>query len=425
MRTRQHSGWRQRARSWAGSALAAMLLSAAAPARAEPPGRPEAPSFFIETIAVETERLSPEIVLSESLLREGREYGEAELREAVHRINRLPFVLLAEFSLRRGSERGLYELVIRVYEARRWFSQLALGIELNDPVDTFRVDEFGDSFLRSRDGDNFDSLIGRRFAAGRRGLLFASFGTEAGLFAVGYQRYNLFDRNILFSLTLAGEDEYRTRSRAARAQLGIPIRGNHALRILAGWNWWDYSSDFFLTGAEVEETELEVAWVYNSLDDPVLPRQGALVELGLAGARRDDQREFLLFDGNTSRLDTSEDRLAVVGSASRHWPLGDRQSFSMGTGGFFGDHGPGGRRHQVEAGVGHQVFLLRNLEPGRWRELRLETRATLVDEEYDRSLVEQGFPGGLQTWSLRVGLTYRNGWGLFRLIVEHAERSFE
>ena len=175
MRAKRDSGWRRAARVWAGLIALALIGQGAAWAEEEPA------SFFIETITVEAERLTPGIVLSESLLREGQEYSESELREAVHRINRLPVVLLAEFSLRKGSERGRYELVVEVYEARRWFSQLALGIGVNDPIDPFRFEDFGGSFLRSDDGGNFDALIGRRFAIGRRGLLFASFGTEAGL----------------------------------------------------------------------------------------------------------------------------------------------------------------------------------------------------------------------------------------------------
>ncbi len=227
MRAKPHSGWRLAARLCAGP----LLVAAAGPgiARADD----EAPSFFIEKIAVETERLSPEIVLSESLLREGREYSEPELREAVHRINRLPFVLLAEFSLRKGSERGTYELVVKVYEARRWFFQLGLAYNDDDPFTRFQfIGEINDRF---RFEDNrVDALIGRRFAVGRRGLLFASFASEDGPLALGYQHYNLFDRNVLFSVTIASEndDGAFVDGAAGRAPPSIPVRGNHAPHIV-------------------------------------------------------------------------------------------------------------------------------------------------------------------------------------------------
>jgi hypothetical protein len=418
MKARRSRGWRRTARLYVGLLVIAMLGQGAAMAEAA------AASFFIEKITVETERLSPEIVLSESLLREGREYSESELREAVHRINRLPFVLLAEFSLRKGSERGRYELVVKVYEARRWFSQLNLGIAVNDPIDRFRAEEFSDRSRRFIEDNELDALIGRRFAVGRRGLLFASFGSEAGLFAFGYQHYNLFDRNILFSVTVAGEDEYGTKSRAARAQLGIPIRGNHGLRLLAGWNRID-AGERFLFGFDVEEMEAGVAWVFNSLDDPVLPREGRLLEAGLTWLGIEDRRSFLRRDGTRLVTVGKDDRVAVVGSASRHWPVKRSQSVSVGIRAFLGDGSVDGRQREAEAIFGHQVFLLRNQEPGKWRELRFETELSGEREEYPDSLVAAGLPAAANIWRLSTGLTYRNGWGLFRFFVVHAERSFD
>ncbi len=96
-------------------------LSVSDPAVAVPE-RPTEVTFLIETITVEGNRhFTSEIILSESLLREGREYSERQLREAVNRIVRLPLVLDAEFFLRKGSDRGLHTLVIEVEEASRWF----------------------------------------------------------------------------------------------------------------------------------------------------------------------------------------------------------------------------------------------------------------------------------------------------------------
>ena len=72
-------------------------------------------SFVIETITVEgVGGSSAKIVVSETLLVPGGAYTEAQLREALHRVERLPFVVEGDFSLRRGSERGRFELVITV-----------------------------------------------------------------------------------------------------------------------------------------------------------------------------------------------------------------------------------------------------------------------------------------------------------------------
>jgi hypothetical protein len=423
MKANQDAGWRRPRGLWAALVVAAILGGGAAAAEVD------SPSFYIETITVETQRLSPDIVVSESLLREGEEYTEAELREAVHRINRLPFVLLAEFSLRKGSERGRYELVVKVFEARRWFFEVGGDWDLEDPV--VRLDPRVDRTFDSRIGDTTDelrSLVGRRFAVGSRGLLFASFGSEDGAFALGYQRYNLWDRNILLSLSIGGAEEIGNvvvgdGTLSARAQLGIPIRGNHALRLLTSWSGYD---DDFLFGGENdrEEIEAEVAWVFNSLDDPVLPREGSLYEAGLTWSDLQDTRFLFDIDGNLIRFDFSERRVGVIASAGRHWPVAERQSFSVAGRGFFGEGQEDSRIWEAEASVGHQVFLVRRLELEKWRELRLETQLSGLRQDFSALSPGFGFSQVVDSWEARTGLTYRNGWGVFRFFVNYADREF-
>ena len=54
----------------------------------------DTPRFLLETLEVAgAERVTEEIVLAESLLVPGRAYREEELRDAVFRLRRLPFVL--------------------------------------------------------------------------------------------------------------------------------------------------------------------------------------------------------------------------------------------------------------------------------------------------------------------------------------------
>ena len=404
--------------------VVAVALAAAAAADGEP-GPP--PKFFIEKITVEAPRLSPDIVLSESLLRAGNEYSEAELSEAVHRINRLPFVLLAEFSLRKGSERDRYELVVKVFEARRWFFHVDGDWQVKDFVD--RLDPRVETVLGDRIGDpNEDarSLVGRRFAVGNRGLLFASLGSEDGAFAVGYQRYNLWNRNILLSLSLGAEDQvgkvlFATDTFVARAQLGIPIRGNHALRLLATRTELDRNFGGF--GIDQETTEAEVAWIFNSLDDPVLPRQGSVYEAGLTWLDTRDVH-VLRFGNVPTRFESSYQSLGAIASAGRYWPVAERQSLSAGIRGFLDELPGDGERREAEVSFGHQVFLLRRLELDKWRELRWENQLSGLRQEFSvgPSFAEVGLTdAGLDSWEVRTGLVYRNGWGLFRLFYSSAD----
>jgi hypothetical protein len=398
------------------------VASAGAAAR-----KASAPVFFIEEIRVETERLSPEIVLSESLLHEGREYDERQLREAVHRINRLPFVLLAEFSLEKGSERGRYRLVITVYETRRWFFQVQLLQPLKDEVR--RLDPRFDGNFDARLGETIDlnsALVGRRFAAGRRGLLFASFGTEDGAFALGYQRFNLWNRNILFSLTLGTEQQFgdlliADSSFSARAQLGIPIRGNHALRLLVGRS--ELETDFLIgTQFESSETMAEAAWVFNSLDDPVLAREGSLLEVGLTWSDLDDSRVLFDLEGRLVVQGFSATRTGLILAADRHWPLAAQQSLSAGVRGFASDSSEVGSEWEAEGSLGHQVFLVRQLELDKWRELRLETEISVLRQDFSSSSWAPGLLQSIDSWRMSTGLVYRNGWGLFRFSLDYLDR---
>jgi hypothetical protein len=94
-----------------------LLLFLIVPVRAEEPAR-----FLIERIDVRhLVHASPDVIKSESHLREGQAYSENDLRAANNLIKRLPFVLDAAFSLERGSVRDSYVLVITVNEARPLF----------------------------------------------------------------------------------------------------------------------------------------------------------------------------------------------------------------------------------------------------------------------------------------------------------------
>src|SRR5258708_33215239 len=129
-----------------------LLLFLIVPAHAEEPAR-----FLIERIDVRhLVHASPDVIKSESHLREGQAYSENDLRAANNRVRRLPFVLDAAFSLERGSVRDSYVLVITVNEARPLFY-------LFDAVPFARG---GDPYVTSN-GD--DALLGVRWFAGRSG----------------------------------------------------------------------------------------------------------------------------------------------------------------------------------------------------------------------------------------------------------------
>src|SRR5215207_3311596 len=115
----------------------AFLLLATLPAQAQEETPQEPARFLIETVTVEGPKQAPaNIVRAETLLRAGETYTEDQLRQAVYRVHRLPFVLDASFSLRKGSQRGAYELVIEVQPARWFFYDHSIrAFAFDQPVD--------------------------------------------------------------------------------------------------------------------------------------------------------------------------------------------------------------------------------------------------------------------------------------------------
>ncbi len=409
------------------------------------------PSFFIETISVENAtRISPEIVISESLLEPGTAYTELELRDAVHRIVRLPFILDAEFSLRKGSERDHYELVITLDETRRWFFSL-------DSVDTFWSEPIsvnGTSTTRVTEASV--ALVGRRWAVGRQGLLFAALGGTDGTLTVGYQHFDLFDRDIFLSTSLSvadcdqppdgpndpGDEGCRTELEPlgldptastwslsgegihGALSFGVPLSGNRSIqvradgrRVQSGIRRRAFDPAGFLRFESRHDAHLNVSWVQNSVDDPVFSTAGSLVEIGLDGRWIDAEIE--------QTIQMKSRQLGILVSGTWYRPWGRRHAFSLGLRGFAGASRlenvpiPGSGLvdddldvFEASVTLGHGLFLLQSRKRDRVRDLRWESSAEAfvlgTSPNYDQ------LDNPLAGLRLTSGLAYRNRWGVFR-----------
>jgi len=458
----------------AGVALVLVLLAAAPSLAQTPPAlgaqslRLEEGRFLIETITVENAKaFSPAIIISESLLEEGRAYTETELRDAVHRVRRLPLVLEAEFSLRRGSARGLYELVITIRETRRWFFGFDVDAALwSEPVSVKRL-ETTDWVTSSI------AIIGRRFSAGRHGIFYLALGGVDGTIQTGYTHYNLFDRGGVLSLSYGyadcgakQEDEGASdvgsegcqtefvgqgldptfsswsvlgESHRLRFTLGVPIRDNHSVRLKASYREADsglrreaFNTDpqRFSLFSERQDLDVNLAWVYNTIDDPVFPRRGALVEAGLEfKSLHTDLTQIILGDEMPTLTSTADSRqMGVLLTATQHRPLGERSAVSFGAETFLGRSRIRGMTTSdlglaegdvavwaASATIGHSLFLHRVHIQDKFRDLRWESSLQVFGNGITPDLGQDGVP----RWGVRArtGLTYRNTWGVFRLTV--------
>ncbi len=349
------------------------------------------PRFLIEKITVSGQRrtATARIVVAESRLKEGESYDERELREAIYRIRRLPFIVDADFALHRGSRRGAYELAITIEQT----TPLFLSYDLEGAYA-----EQGANRRRTLHAVDSGSLGFREFVGGQ-GLVFASVDKDAKSYEIGYTQYDPFSRGSFLSATV---DRSRdgTSLRPALAG-GVALTANQSLRLDLGASELDGRAGGILI--HEEERDAALTWIYDTTDDPIVPTRGVKLS-GTAGYEYAWQRAT--FEGFTER--GKGRRYDVALSAARHWPLTRRQSFAATLEAGVSRDLPGGfNTYGALLDLQHAVDLWGPERARRYGDLRWET---------DLEEVANKFQGPTtSSFSLRVGLVFRSTWGLIRL----------
>lgn len=303
------------------------------------------PRFFIERIEVrEAERVSPEVVVAESRLRDGHEYSEADLRDAAARLSRLPFLLSAEFSLEKGSERGHYLLVITINETKGFFYALDYRpILTNDhTVEVDYSDRIGQS--------ETSGTLGVRWFLGRRGALHVAFisseydrefARNFVAIAVGYTQYDLFGTRAFATLSLKqllGED---STGLSPQLVIGIPLSANQTLTVELDET--TFGRDVLTIFDEPIETSrgqriVGATWSYNTTNRPFLPTRGTLLSLQPRISWSDAATYIFVpedigepYPGLGVVSDSVHTRsYQIRANAAQHWELSERTSVSAG-----------------------------------------------------------------------------------------------
>lgn len=452
--------------------LAAVLLLLVSPASAQEMPPPEDTArFLIETITIETDReASAGIIKSETLLKEGETYTEDDLRQAIARVHRLPFVLDASFSLRKGSERGTYKLVVEAHMARWFFFDRGLQYTSFGKAYALERKFFGSSdYVVSQTG-----LIGGRLFVGRSGVLYGSLGFHQDLVSdglgieAGYTQYDLFGLGIVADASYSTNHCCTTevlpfgispnlqvwdwkRDEQAALSLAAPLSRNRSLQFLWTERWGDAgdhrallfeeSSSFFLEqilGGDQRSRQMIARWVRDTSDDPILPSRGSVLSAGLEYAEYDARNLRILrfpypnppVEGPTP--DFHGEQRTVALSATRHGSLTPRQSVSA-TGRI--SYGWSQATNldvnpflfpQAEfdvfgasAGAKHLLRLWSLREPGNHGDLYLETEARYGIESSSPDFGLQDNPLG--RLEISTGLTFRNRWGRLRVALAYLD----
>lgn len=305
-------------------------------AQEAPPAR-----FFIERIEVRNAvRVSPKIIVSESLLREGAEYSEDDLRAASARLSRLPFLLSADFAVEKGTERGRYVLVINVTETKPFFYFIdarATAVDENHPDVDYDVDPASETQ---------DAALGFRWFLGGRGMVHVgltgrhdrqAFTSDYSTWAVGYTRYDILGTRAFATINLRLPIDSQIKSRISpQLVAGVPLTANQTLTL-------DYEDTFLrrdtghILGTSFHRQDAErlisLAWTYNSTNQPFVPTRGTIVRVAPLWSMRDRASYHFVHPipgPPPEAYAEHENGYGVDFEAVRYWELSELNSVSAG-----------------------------------------------------------------------------------------------
>ena len=319
-------------------ALVLTFVTASVPAQ-------ESPRFFIERIEVRSaSRVSTDVIVAESRLREGHEYSEADFSDAAARLSRLPFLLSADFSLEKGSERGRHVLVITVTETKPFFYLLdfvpifSSGYDSNSQIDVIDNDRSGVSQNKG--------VIGARWFVGRRGAFHTGlysaedqhdFTRDYTAAVIGYTQYDLFGTRAFATVNLK-----RPLLDSAGATLspqlvvGIPISPNQTLTLTYDETRFETDTFEFFNGATADRRDgdrlISARMTYNTTNHPFLPTNGTLLSVTPLVAWRDGSSFHVVVDGPDPEDFTvipvthHQNSWGVELDAARYEPLSEQNS---------------------------------------------------------------------------------------------------
>ena len=290
--------------------------------------------LFIERIEVRNhKRVSPDVVIAESRLHQGRAYSEAELRDAATRLSRLPFLLSVDFSLEKGSERGRHVLVLTINETKPFFF-------LIDAVPYFDEDPYVEIDYDDRPGAaDEDLVVGFRWFVGRRGAVHVGFSgaredrpftNEYASVVAGYTQYDLFGTRAFATLNLKRPIEGSNDGKISpQLVLGVPLSPNQTVTL-------EYDESRFERlghGIEGERIEgrsrdriLSARWSYNTTNEPFFPTHGTLLTLAPHYAKADGVNRYWDTGADPRDQPFHSYTYGVSASATRFFELSERSS---------------------------------------------------------------------------------------------------
>jgi outer membrane protein assembly factor BamA len=294
--------------------------------------------FVIERIEVRNaQHASARVIIDETTLREGMEYAAEDVRVGVARVNRLPFLLSADYALEKGTGEGRRVLVINVIEMKR-LSILVDGRGLLGDASHRTVDYDFDRPAESNDA------FAVRWFAGDRGMFHFTLAVRRGrqsfmsrytAWEIGYTRYNIFGTRAFATINIRTPvDSVNERRFSPQVAAGVPLTTSQTLSV-------EYHDTSFVKeslqifGTDLNRLHAErvitLAWTYDTTDQPFVPSSGTLVRIAPVRLMA-DRASFTSIPRSTAFAayaeHTNTNGVDVV--ALRYWKLSEVNSVSAG-----------------------------------------------------------------------------------------------
>ena len=370
-----------------------------------------APGITIGRIEVRgARRVPPRKIIDESMLREGKEYSEEEVRNAVARLNRLPFLATARYTLQNGV------LVIDVTEVRRFsFLVDARTIALNDDFNPHETDyDFPDPTAEWT-----NAAAGVRWLAGGGGVAHFgmtvlrnrhAFGANYSAYELGYTQYDLFGTRAFATVNVRSPvDSLEEKTFTPEVGLGLPLTPSQTLTLgVQDTLFRKQTLNVLGTGFHLLHAQRLVtfAWTYDTRNQPYAPARGTFVRIAPVRWMRDDA-SFRSLPGQFVPTSTHINANGVDFAALRYWELSPVHSVSAGVLGGWADLDNDNRRsrpaYQIVQGGWSRPFAGGRLAlDGR---LVMNQNSVLADRSYEAAA----------SW------TRRSVWGTLRLGIAYEE----
>ena len=244
--------------------------------------------FTIERVEIRNaQQISARVLAAETLLREGSEVSEDDVRAAVRRLTRLPFVFAADYTLENGSDQSRRIVAISVRENHRyWFFVDGRFAQEYEPVDALDYD-FPDPTA-----DWKHAAAGARWLFGDGGV--AHFGMTVlrsrhlfrknySAYELGYTRHRILGTPLFATVIVRTPvDSVEERTFTPEVVVGFPLSATQTVKL-------EYEDTSFrnqtveVGGTKFRrlqaERHLAASWTFDTTDEPFVPMRGSFVKV--------------------------------------------------------------------------------------------------------------------------------------------------